>query len=134
MIQVFKKDLTFISKVAGAGTDGNTIEWKEEEITKTAVFNELSRTERSQRKLTFKILSVIETGGIDVKNGKINLDTDGLADLTDAAIEALLVVDAKDFTEQDKAEFLNDNIAVLNFGTWFFGEKIAPFFSQLKKT
>ena len=130
MEKVFKKEITFISKqpVMEATKENKVGDIIEVEVTKEAVFKELSRTDRTQRDLVFSIMGTMKQTG----SNKATIDSEGIATLTDKAIELLLISDAKGFTETDKTEFLNDNIAVLNFGLWFFSEKVTPFFAQLK--
>lgn len=130
MEKVFKKEITFISKqpVMETTKENKVGDVIEIEVTKEAVFKELSRTDRTQRDLVFSIMGTMKQTG----SNKATIDSEGIATLTDKAIELLLIADAKGFTETDKAEFLNDNIAVLNFGLWFFSEKVTPFFAKLK--
>jgi hypothetical protein len=130
MEKVFKKEIAFISKqpVMETTKENKVGDVIEIEVTKEAVFKELSRTDRTQRDLVFSIMGTMKQTG----SNKATIDSEGIATLTDKAIELLLIADAKGFTETDKAEFLNDNIAVLNFGLWFFSEKVTPFFAKLK--
>jgi hypothetical protein len=131
-MNTFKRNISFTSKVfdeSKISSDSNG--WEDAVIEKTAVFKEMNRTDRSQHKLHFKIISIFEHFGS--KDGEeIKIDSDGVYELTVKAINTLLVTDS-DFTEQDKAEFLNDSAAIFDFGFWLLGEKIAPFFSTFAK-
>lgn len=127
-MEQFKRDISFISKVF----DTETSQWEEKPITKSATFKDLSRTDKSQHKLHFKIISIFEHFGAKESEGDVKIDSDGVYDLTVKAINTLLIPDP-DFTVQDKAEFLNDSAAIFDFGFWLLGEKIAPFFSIFNK-
>lgn len=120
-MNTFEREITFISKVF----DSNTNQWVDGEVTKTAIFKELSRTDKLQHKLHFKIISLLENfeGGTE----QVKFDTDAVYDLTVKSINTLLIAD-QTFTVQDKTEFLNDSQAIMKFGLWILGEKIAPFF------
>lgn len=98
----------------------------EKEETKTATFKELSRTDREQRKLQFMLMSVFKSNEKNI----MELDSDKLCDITEIAVEVLLITDTS-FTEVDKVNFLNDNGSIIIFGLWFLAEKISPFFSHL---
>jgi len=102
----------------------------EVEVTKEAVFKDLSKTDRTQHKLHFKIVSLFVESKENKETGSVKLDTDDIYDITIRCIEQLLIID-KDFTESDKIEFLNDSGAIFRFGFWLLGEKITPFFSTL---
>lgn len=125
-MSTFTKEISFINpaffdkdiKPAGAHV--------EKEVTKTATFKELSRTDKDQRKFQFMLMSVFKSKG----EGEFQIDHDVLCDITEKAVEVLLVID-QSFTEVDKTQFLNDNGAIINFGIWFLGNKITPFFSLL---
>jgi hypothetical protein len=133
MEKVFKKEITFLSKVAVMeATDENKVgDVIEVEVTKTAVFKEISRTNRSQHKLHSTLLSM---EGVIYKdaNGKFRIDGGELMTLSALAIETLLIVDNNNFTEGDKTEVLNDSFALINTGIWLFEHKLAPFFSTFK--
>lgn len=132
-MQQFEKQISFLSKVfyPDKVTESHN-GWEEEPVTKTATFKELSRTDRAQHKLHFKIISIFEHFGAK-EGGEIKLDPDGMYDLSVKAINTLLITDKTTFTDQDKAEFLNDSGAIFDFGFWLLGEKIAPFFSKFNQ-
>lgn len=121
-MSTFEQDITFLSKDFEAGTD----KWEMKAVIKRATFNDISRTERSQHKFHFMIMSIFQSFGDDGKGG-VKIDGDGVYDLTVKAIETLWVK-TDTFTDQDKTEFLNDSAAIFNFGIWLLGEKITPFF------
>lgn len=99
---------------------------------KIATFKELNRTDKLQHKLHFKLISLFE--GLEKSKDEedtIGISSDGLYDITVKAINILLTPNEV-FTEMDKKEFLNDSIALLEFGMWLFQEKFTPFFSKFK--
>lgn len=124
-MDTFEREISFMSLQLN---DANAFELKL--TSKTATFNELSRTEKEQHKLHFKIVSLFTNAEKDEETGKINLDSDTIYDLTIKSIKQLLVINPS-FTAQDKVEFLNDSGAIFNFGYWMLGEKVTPFFSTL---
>lgn len=127
-METFEKDITFLSREF----DTDSQQWEEKEVVKKATFKELSRTDRTQAKLHFKLVAIFENFGVsDEADASAKIDSDGLYDLTTKAIKTLLIIDDS-FTEQDKTAFLNDSFAVLAFGLWALGEKFAPFFSTFK--
>lgn len=123
MSTTFQKDISFINP---AFFDEATKDHIEKEVTKTATFNELSRTNKDQRKFQFMLMSVFKSKG----EGELQIDHDMLCDITEKAIEVLLIID-ENFTETDKIQFVNDNGAIISFGMWLLREKINPFFSLL---
>jgi hypothetical protein len=131
-MQQFQKDVSFLSKIFREDKISDTCDgWVEGPITKIATFKELSRTDKSQHKLHFKIIAIFEHFG--TKEGEeIKIDSDGVYDLTVKAIKDLLIID-DNFTVQDQAEFLNDSAAIFEFGFWLLGNKIAPFFSKFNQ-
>lgn len=126
-MSTFTKEISFIDpaffdkdiKPAGAHV--------EKEVSKTATFKELSRTDKDQRKFQFMLMSVFKSKG----TGELQIDHEMLCDITEKAVEVLLIVDPANFTDVDKTNFLNDNGAIISFGLWLLGEKITPFFSHL---
>lgn len=129
----FKREVSYMSKrfVANeAGTDGT---WKEELVTKEIEFRELDRTDRKQHKLHFKIVSLFTNGDKDEDGGGLRLDSDTLYDLSQKAMKELAVLN-EDFKEGDRNEMLSDSGAIFNFGYWFLGEKVTPFFSNLMRS
>ena len=126
----FQKEITFLSQKPFTGEDGNSLSFQEILVTKTATFKELNRTDKKQHKLHFKIVALFTGAEKNEETGNVVLDSDTIYDLTVKSINELLQVD-KDFTEQDKNEFLKDSGAIFNFGYWFLGEKVTPFFSSL---
>jgi hypothetical protein len=133
-MQTFQKEVTFLSKTPNS-FNIETNAWDYEQVTKTATFKELSRTDRDQHKLHFKIVALFTGGNIereeDEKAGT-TLESDDIYDLTVKCIKKLLIID-ENFTAQNREEFLTDSGAIMNFGFWLLGEKIAPFFSILIK-
>lgn len=127
----FTHDITFISKKAKE-SEGSVV-WIDEEVTKTATFKELSRTDRDQHKLHFKIISIGENFSAGDGDTQANFNSDGIYDITVKAINTLLVINP-DFTAEDKKEFLSDSGAILSFGLWLLKEKLLPFFLTLKMT
>lgn len=100
--------------------------------TKTATFNELNRTDKSQHKLHFKLISLFQgLEGSAESAEDINVSTDALYDITCKAIKTLIVTDGEKFTKTDLEEFLNDSMAILPFGLWMLKEKFSPFFKNL---
>jgi hypothetical protein len=128
MSTTFTKDISFINPSFFDPELKNGMgDHCEKEITKTATFKDLSRTDKDQRKFQFMLMSVFKSKG----EGELQIDHDMLCDITEKAIEVLLITDAVNFTDIDKGQFLNDNGAIINFGMWLLGEKISPFFSLL---
>lgn len=129
-MESFQRDISFISKEFVVAENGGG-EWVEKQVTKTATFKELSRTDRDQHKLHFKIIGVMRAGAKeDNEPQKVEIDSDALYDLTSKAIKTLLLIDEQ-FNAQDKTEFLADSGAIFNFSIWFLQNKITPFFSKL---
>lgn len=130
-MEQFEKEITFLTK----SFDPATGLWGYQEVTKTAKFRELNRTDRTQHKLHFKLIAIFEQFGVveEGDEGKMKIDSDGVYDLSVKAIRTLLIPDAE-FTEADKTEFLNDSAAIINFGMWALSEKFTPFFSQFRMT
>jgi hypothetical protein len=134
-MQTFQKEITFLSKEFDESKVNEPCKgWVEAPITKIATFKELSRTDKSQHKLHFKIIAIFEHFGVkeedtDGENLQVKIDSDGVYDLTVKAINTLIIPDPS-FTMQDKAELLNDSAGIFQFGFWLLGEKIAPFFSK----
>ena len=132
-MEVFKKDITFLSMVLGE--DNQTLQ--EQQVTKTATFSELNRRDKTQHKLHFMLVSIFKSNGED----EMKIDSDQLYDITVKAVKILLIVDSPNagditlanaiFTEQDKVEFLSDGGALIAFGMWLLKEKISPFFQHL---
>ena len=99
---------------------------------KTATFKELNRTDPTQHKLHFKLISLFE--GLEKNEddpSSVGISSDGIYDITVKAVKILLETNDQ-FTDADKKEFLNDSIALLQFGMWLFKEKFTPFFSNFK--
>ncbi len=127
METTFVKEVTYISREVNENN-----ELVDVEVTKEVTFKELSRTDQSQHKLHFKLISLFE--GLEKEGDeadKVGISTDTLYDITVKAIN-ILVVPNSNFTDVNKKEFLHDSIALLNFGMWLFKEKFAPFFSKFK--
>lgn len=128
-MDTFQREITFVSKVSQPSGDGKTIDWVIAPQTKTATFKELNQLDKTQHKLHFKIISVAESFGQD-EEGKMNISSDGIYDLTVKCINNLLVID-ENFTAADKQDFLSDSGAILPFGMWMLTEKLMPFFLKL---
>lgn len=120
----FDQEITFISRTI----DPESKQWVEGAVTKTASFKELSRTDKTQHKLHFMIMSIFDSDAEEAD--KLHLDSDKLYDVTAKFIKTLLVLN-DGFTETDKGEFLSDSGALLSFGLKILGEKITPFFATL---
>lgn len=128
MIQTFEKEITWV----GWDVDAENNTTVETPRTKIATFKELSRTDKTQHKLHFKLLALFE--GLEKSKDEedsIGISSDGLYDITVKAVNILFVA-SDQFNEADKKEFLNDSIALLEFGLWLFKEKFSPFFSKFK--
>jgi hypothetical protein len=126
MADTFTREITFLKNTIEA--EGAKVTPVTKEVIKKATFKELSRTDASQHKLQFSLMSMALYSKSD--DDKFSIDGDALYNITIKSINALLITDDK-FDEKDKAQFLNDSKALINFGTWFLGEKITPFFSKL---
>lgn len=127
-MKTFEKEVSYVSWEV----DTEKNESVETVVTKTATFKELSRTDRAQHKLHFKLISLFE--GLEKEKDEENsvgISSDGLYDITVKAIN-ILFVPTDGFTEQDKKEFLNDSMALLDFGLWLFKEQFTPFFAKFK--
>lgn len=126
----FTKEISFINPAFFDKDAKPQPQHTEKEVTKTATFKELSRTDKDQHKLHFTLIGISLNTKTD--DGKIKLDTDSLYEVTVKVVTTLLVTDDK-FTEIDKELFLSDSSALIDFGFWFIGEKLTPFFSILMK-
>lgn len=118
---IFTKEIKFVSNQL---QEDNTFALVE--VTKTATFKELSRTDKDQHMLPFMMAALFEVSG---KN-TAKISDQQLYDLTVKCIDTLLIED-ETFTSQDKTEFMNDSFAIFKFGWWLMGEKITPFFQNL---
>jgi hypothetical protein len=131
-MNTFQKDISFLSNTIKEGQS----EWVLAPVTKTATFKELDRRDKEQHKLHFKLIAIFENFGVskedNIDGAKIKIDSDGVYDLTVKGIKTLLICNEQ-FTVQDKAEFLTDSGAILQFGLWALGEKFAPFFSTFNE-
>lgn len=106
----------------------------EKEVTKTATFKELSRTDREQHELHFMIMAAFQ----ETKGKIVKYDSSQILAMTDIYIETCMLVNDSlnptvEITATDKLQFINDSIAKLNFGMWLLNEKFSPFFAQLGK-
>ncbi len=126
MSAIYQKEISFIDPAYFDTTAGTMGQHIEKEVKKTATFKEFSRTDKEQRKLQALLMSVFKSKG----EGELQLDHEALIDITEKAIDVLLVVD-ENFNGNDKINFLNDNGAVIIFGMWLLNEKISPFFQVL---
>lgn len=116
--------------------------WTEELGITTATFKELSRTDRTQRKLAMFINTVFRKFGFKevddprAEGGKrfvVEIDDEAVSDLTEKFIDTCSVY-TDQYTEANKNEILNDSGAMYAFGMWLLTEKITPFFSILRET
>lgn len=130
-METFIKEISFISQEFIPNEQGGG-EWKPTIVKKNATFKELNRTDPTQKKLTWKIMGIFEGSEIDGENSSVNINTDGLSDITDKYVKTMLLVN-DEFTETNKKEFLLDNGSMMKFGLWALQEKITPFFSELMK-
>ena len=125
-METFEKEITYFVAEYNPATE----KVEEKLVTKSATFKELSRLDKTQAKLHFKIMSLfegLEKGSDEADN--IGISSDGLYDITVKAVNVLLLPNDV-FTDSDKKDFLQDSIALLQFGLFLFKEKFAPFFSQ----
>lgn len=123
-MNTFQKEITFINP---AGWDDDEKKHIEKEESKVATFKEFSRVDREQRRYQFMVTAIIKSSGESTI-----VDHEVLCDITEKFIDINLVIDAS-FTAQDKLQFLNDNVAVIDFALWLLKEKITPFFALLGK-
>lgn len=131
-MSTFQKEITFLTKELDTTVTPNV--WVNKEVTKTAVFKELDRQDKTQHKFHFKIISLFSTSEKDDEGKeKVNIDSDATYDMTVKGIKILLEIDQQ-FTAEDKAFFLQDSGAIFSFGMWFMMEKLYPFFFVLMKT
>lgn len=134
-MDTFEKEISFLSKQFNPELNDGVGAFEIVEVKKIAKFKELSRRDHSQHKLHFKIVGIFsasekEEQGADKGSQKVEINSDAMYDLTVKSINTLLLID-EGFTASDKAEFLEDSGAILMFGMWLMGEKLAPFFSNL---
>ena len=134
MSATYTKEISFISPTAFDATKGQMGQFEEKEITKTATFKELSRTDREQHELHFMIMAAFQ----ETTGKKVKYDSSQILEMTDIYIETCMLVNDGlnpqiDITATDKMQFLNDSIAKLKFGLWLLNEKFSPFFAQLGK-
>ena len=123
----FEKEIKFVTKTL-QNDDKGEAQFVEVSKSIKASFKELDRADRSQRALCWYIMGLIK--GKSLKDGTFKLPEDVLCDITDKYIEEMMLADTNEL-KQDKQDFLNDNIAVVQFGTWLVYEKIMPFFLML---
>lgn len=136
-MEQFQHEITFLGKIFNPELNGGVGAWEFAECTKIATFKELSRTDRDQHKLHFKIVGMFTNSIKDsVEEGKENglpeLNPEALCDLTCKIIKDLLIP-TEGFTMTDREELLGDSGALIMLGMWLLGNKIAPFFSVLMK-
>lgn len=133
MENTFQKEIKFISKTF----DGTN--HVRSRVSKTATFQELDATVKTQHLLHFKITSLFKPTNEDtsalmneeeIKKRAVKIDDEVLYEVTVKTINTLLVLD-QEFTVSDKNEFLADSGALLAFGNWFLVDKVAPFFQEL---
>ena len=130
-VEKFQRSITYAQVIPVANTeDVNAIDWIEQDVTKTATFKELKKTDVDQHKLHFKIIAIGESSTIG-DDGRPVINTDAMYDLSVKTIKTLLIPD-ENFTAEDKKDFLGDSSAILAFGMWMWAEKFNPFFSKFK--
>lgn len=132
-IEIFKKEISYLSKIAkqsDAPEAKGGMVWVDEIIKKTATFKELSRTDKDQHKLHFKIISLFQSNGVKDEESTANINSDALYDITVKSIKTLIIIDPE-FTEEDKQGFLCDSSAILSFAFYMLKEHFTPFFSKL---
>jgi hypothetical protein len=119
----FTKDISYLSNTFDNDKQAFTMT----KVTRVFKFKELNRTDKSQHKLFFLMfplyLSTKDMNG----NERMIADPEVLQNLTNVALDKLLIVESPQ-DEQDKKEFTNDGIAVMEFGYWFLNQKFTPFF------
>lgn len=124
---MIKKELKYYTIVGTEINDKGEIVPKRELTTKTIELNDLSQNDKRQGRLFFMLRPLYKSsqrvGEIETS---IIADPLVLHDITIHAIDVLVNID-DNFTQSDKAEFLNDNFAVMEFGEWFL-EYATPFF------
>lgn len=127
----FVKEITFINP---AYYDTEEQAHIEKEVTVSATFRELSRTDRKQHDLHFMVMAAFE----ETKGNTVKYDSSQLLKMIDEFVDTSMVTQTEDPTTQatatDKTQFLNDSIGKLKFGFWLMKEKFSPFFAQLGKT
>jgi hypothetical protein len=126
-MNTFEKEISYVSCVYNPETEKEA----EMSVVKTVTFKELSRLDKDQHKLHFKLISLFEGLEKDSDDSSIGISSDALYDITVKAIN-ILVINNDSFTAVDKKDFLSDSIALLEFGMWLFKEKFSPFFSKFK--
>ncbi len=125
-MKTFEKEISWV----GWEFDASSNDMVEKTRTKIATFKDLNRTDKSQHKLHFKLISLFEgTEKSKDEPDTIGVSSDGLYDITVKAIN-LLLTENESFTKVDKEEFLNDSVALLSFSMWLFKEKFTPFFQS----
>jgi hypothetical protein len=125
-MDTFQKEIEFLSQEFNADTKA----WEEVIVKKTATFMELSRTDKSQHKLHFKLVSLFTSRD---EEGGVNIDSDTMYDITVKFFKQMLILD-ESFTATNKNEFLQDSGAIFAFGMWLIQEKVNPFFLILTGT
>jgi hypothetical protein len=130
-MNTFTKELTWVGYEID--TEAEVPVPIETERKKIATFKELSRTDPSQRKLIYRITKLFDGQPEITDSSDIGYNTDALSELVDKAVKDLLIVN-QDFTDQDKKEFQQDNLALMSFGFWVMQNHFAPFFSKFKPT
>lgn len=127
----FVKEITFINP---AFYDEETQAHTSKEVTVSATFKDLSRTDRTQHDLHFMIMAAFE----ETKGNSVKYDSSQLLKMIDEFVETAMLTKDGDpntaATNTDKLQFLNDSIGKLKFGFWLMKEKFSPFFAQLAKT
>jgi hypothetical protein len=130
----FKHEVKFITTVPVEGIPEKNIPptWKEETITKTATFKELSRTDPSQREMSWMIMDVFDTENVKKTKKGItsHINREIISELADKFVKDMLIID-ENFSEQDKNELLGDNGAMIKLGLWLAHNKFFGFFLLL---
>jgi len=120
----FVKEITYL----GQRYDVETSSWVDDEVTKNATFKELDRKDRSQHQLHFLSQYLIDKSVKADGEGKatVEFNSDEILKATIKFISVCHVV-TPEFDEKQKELFLNDGVALYNFGMWLLNAKIIPF-------
>jgi len=133
MSEQFSHSISFLSKEFDPTLNNGVGDWTDKEVTKTVTFKELIRTDATQHRLHFKIVSMMSSAAEGLQPGQQpRLGSDQLYELTNRFLLDM-IVPTEEFTEQNKTELLQDSMALLTLGLWLLGHKMAPFFSIITK-
>lgn len=107
--------------------------WKPQK--KTLTFKELNQKDKTQHKLHFLLIGLMEEKTKDAdtnQDGKIQmvLDTDKLYEITVKSVKVLSVLN-EEFTLQDQKCLLDDSGALFQLGMVLMKDHLGPFFLTL---